>query len=269
MNRLAPVGAAGSAAAVLGLRGVHKTYRLGQHRVPALQGVDLLVMPGEMLALTGPSGSGKSTLLNLAGLIDRPDVGEVRFLGIGVSSLNETQATHLRRDAIGFIFQSFNLVPVMTVADNVDYPLFLAGVSATERARRVAEMLRAVGLSEHAKHRPDALSGGQRQRVAIARALVKNPTLVIADEPTASLDSHTADQVLALMRECGRAQGAAFLIASHDPRLVRSCDRNVAMLDGRIVGAIDSAPRPTNTSSAPQGGLSSPAKPDLLKGVAA
>ncbi len=237
MNPVASVNPAALAPAVLELRGVHKTYRLGQHRVPALQGVDLLVMPGEMLALTGPSGSGKSTLLNLAGLIDRPDAGEVRFRGIGVAGLNETQATQLRRDAIGFIFQSFNLVPVMTVADNVDYPLFLAGVPAAERSRRVADMLRAVGLAEHARHRPDALSGGQRQRVAIARALVKNPSLVIADEPTASLDSHTADQVLALMRECGRAQGAAFLIASHDPRLVRSCDRHVAMLDGCIVGA--------------------------------
>jgi putative ABC transport system ATP-binding protein len=225
------------AAAVLELHSVHKSYRLGQHRVAALQGVDLLVMPGEMLALTGPSGSGKSTLLNLAGLIDRPDAGEVRFRGIDVAGLSEAQATQLRRDAIGFIFQSFNLVPVMTVADNVDYPLFLAGVSAAERARRVAEMLRAVGLAGHATHRPDALSGGQRQRVAIARALVKRPSLVVADEPTASLDSHTADQVLALMRECGRAQGAAFLVASHDPRLVGRCDRHVAMLDGRIVGA--------------------------------
>jgi putative ABC transport system ATP-binding protein len=222
---------------VLELQGVHKTYQLGRHVVPALQGVDLVVQPGEMLALTGPSGSGKSTLLNLAGLIDRPDAGEIVLRGRRVTGIGETEATLIRRDAIGFVFQSFNLVPVMTVADNVDFPLLLAGVAAAERRARVADTLRAVGLEEHARHRPDTLSGGQRQRVAIARALVKNPTLVIADEPTASLDSFTADQVLELMRERGHAQGAAFLIATHDARLVRRCDRVISLLDGRIVVA--------------------------------
>ena len=220
---------------VLEVRGVHKTYRLGEHVVPALRGVDLTLQAGEMLALTGPSGSGKSTLLNIAGLIDRPDAGEVRLRGEAVTGIGETRATLIRRDAIGFVFQSFNLVPVMTVADNVDYPLFLSGRPAAERRERVAQMLQAVGLAEHAKHRPDALSGGQRQRVAIARALVKRPTLVIADEPTASLDSHTADQVLDLMREQGHAQGVAFLIATHDARLLRRCDRTIALLDGQIV----------------------------------
>jgi len=222
-------------ASVLELRGLHKTYHLGKHVVRALQGVDLVVQPGEMLALTGPSGSGKSTLLNLAGLIDQPDAGDVVLRGRTVTRIGETEAALLRRDAIGFVFQSFNLVPVMTVADNVDYPLFLSGVPVRERRERVAQMLAAVGLAEHATHRPDALSGGQRQRVAIARALVKRPTLVIADEPTASLDSHTADQVLDLMREVGHAQGAAFLVATHDARLLRRCDRVVALLDGRIV----------------------------------
>ena len=221
--------------AVLALRGVHKTYRLGQHVVRALQGVDLEVHPGEMLALTGPSGSGKSTLLNLAGLIDRPDRGELHFRGRRVDGIDDAQATLLRRDAIGFVFQSFNLVPVMTVADNVDYPLFLTGVDPHERRRRVAQVLQAVGLSDHAAHRPDALSGGQRQRVAIARALVKQPALVIADEPTASLDSHTADQVLDLMRERGHEQGAAFLVATHDARALRRCDRVIDLRDGRIV----------------------------------
>ena len=223
-----------AARAVIELSGVHKTYRLGQHVVQALQGVDLSVQPGEMVALTGPSGSGKSTLLNLAGLIDRPDRGAVHLRGQRVDGIDETQATLLRRDAIGFVFQSFNLVPVMTVADNVDYPLFLAGVPAAERRERVAQVLRAVGLAEHAAHRPDALSGGQRQRVAIARALVKRPALVIADEPTASLDSHTADQVLDLMRERGHAQGAAFLVATHDARALRRCDRVIDLRDGRI-----------------------------------
>lgn len=219
---------------VVALRGIHKTYRLGMHTIPALQGVDLSVARGELLALTGPSGSGKSTILNLCGLIDTPDRGEIELNGQPVQGLSENALTLLRRDALGFVFQSFNLVPVMTVAENVDYPLFLAGVPAAERRERVADQLAAVGLSEHAHHRPDALSGGQRQRVAIARALVKRPKLVIADEPTASLDSHTADQVLNLMRERGHAQGAAFVIATHDSRLTARCDRVVALLDGRI-----------------------------------
>jgi putative ABC transport system ATP-binding protein len=202
--------------------------------VPALQGVDLTVQRGELLALTGPSGSGKSTILNLCGLIDTPDSGDIVLDGRSVAGLDEVQRTLLRRDALGFVFQSFNLVPVMTVAENVDYPLFIAGVPLAERRERVDAQLRAVGLQDHAKHRPDALSGGQRQRVAIARALVKRPRLVIADEPTASLDSVTADQVLDLMRERGHAEGAAFVIATHDSRLTRRCDRIVALLDGRL-----------------------------------
>jgi len=221
-------------AAAVELRGVRKTYRLGPHVIPALQGVDLSVARGELLALTGPSGSGKSTILNLCGLIDTADAGEIAIDGRLVAGLDETQRTLLRRDALGFVFQSFNLVPVMTVEENVDYPLFIAGVPAAERRERVAAQLDAVGLREHAKHRPDALSGGQRQRVAIARALVKRPRLVIADEPTASLDSHTADQVLALMRERCHAEGAAFIIATHDSRLTQRCDRVLALLDGRL-----------------------------------
>lgn len=220
----------------MALLGVHKTYRLGQHVIPALQGVDLAVQRGELLALTGPSGSGKSTILNLCGLIDAPDAGSIALDGQPTTALAENQRTLLRRDALGFVFQNFNLVPVMTVAENVDYPLFLTGVPAAERRERVAAQLQAVGLQDHAHHRPDALSGGQRQRVAIARALIKRPRLVIADEPTASLDSHTADQVLDLMRERCHAEGAAFVIATHDSRLTRRCDRVVALLDGHIQG---------------------------------
>ena len=223
-----------AAAPVIELRGVRKTYRLGTHTVPALQGVDLRVTAGEMVALTGPSGSGKSTILNLAGLIDAPDAGEVRLRGTTVDARAEHAATLLRRDTIGFVFQGFNLIPVMSVAENVDYPLFLAGLPSAERRTRVAAMLDAVGLTEHAQHRPDALSGGQRQRVAIARALVKRPALVIADEPTASLDSHTAEQMLDLMRDLGHREGASFLIATHDGRLTRRCDRVIALLDGVI-----------------------------------
>jgi putative ABC transport system ATP-binding protein len=220
---------------VVALHAIHKTYRLGSHVIPALQGVDLSVQRGELLALTGPSGSGKSTILNLCGLIDTPDSGDIVLGGQHVNGLNEVQRTLLRRDALGFVFQSFNLVPVMTVAENVDYPLFIAGVPAAERRERVAAQLKAVGLQDHAQHRPDALSGGQRQRVAIARALVKRPKLVIADEPTASLDSHTADQVLDLMRERGHAEGAAFVIATHDSRLSSRCDRILSLLDGHLL----------------------------------
>ena len=220
--------------AVIELQGVHKSYRLGQHLVRALRGVDLQVQAGELLALTGPSGSGKSTILNLCGLIDQADQGCVAIQGRDIAHFSERELTLQRRQTIGFIFQSFNLVPVMTVAENVDYPLFLNGVPEAERKIRVAQQLKAVGLEEHAQHRPDALSGGQRQRVAIARALIKRPALVIADEPTASLDSVTADQVLDLMRERGQAEGAAFVIASHDDRLTRRADRIVHLLDGRL-----------------------------------
>lgn len=219
---------------VIELHGVHKSYQLGQHLVRALRGVDLQVQTGELLALTGPSGSGKSTILNLCGLIDQADQGQVVIQGSDIASFSERELTLQRRQTIGFIFQSFNLVPVMTVAENVDYPLFLNGVPEAERKVRVAAQLKAVGLEEHAQHRPDALSGGQRQRVAIARALIKRPALVIADEPTASLDSVTADQVLDLMRERGQAEGAAFVIASHDERLTRRADRIVHLLDGRL-----------------------------------
>ncbi len=223
-----------SLAPAIELHAVHKTYQLGAHVVKALQGVDLTLQRGELLALTGPSGSGKSTILNLCGLIDYADAGDILLNGVNINQYDETQKTLQRRDTIGFIFQSFNLVPVMTVAENVDYPLFLTGVPVAERRERVAAQLKAVGLHEHAQHLPDALSGGQRQRVAIARALIKRPSLVIADEPTASLDSHTADQVLDLMRERGHAEGVAFIIASHDNRLTSRSDRIVSLLDGRL-----------------------------------
>ncbi len=219
---------------VVEFRKVSKSYTAGKIELPVLHDLSFGIDAGKFVVLLGPSGSGKSTLLHLCGLIDTPDAGEIVLGGTPVQGLDEQARTLLRRDALGFVFQGFNLVPVMTVAENVDYPLFLAGVPAAERRERVAQQLAAVGLQAHAHHRPDALSGGQRQRVAIARALVKRPRLVIADEPTASLDSHTADQVLDLMRERGQAEGAAFVIATHDGRLTRRCDRVVALLDGRI-----------------------------------
>ncbi|MBA5606571.1 ABC transporter ATP-binding protein [Duganella sp. FT3S] len=226
----------------LTLSQVRKTYRMGQHVIPALQGVDLQVRQGQLLALTGPSGSGKSTLLNICGLIDAPDAGQVLFQGEHVDVNDVIAATLRRRDGIGFVFQNFNLVPVMNVFENVEYPLFVAGVPSGERRARVLTILEEVGLGEHARHRPDALSGGQRQRVAIARALVKQPALVIADEPTASLDTVTAGQMLDLMRASAHKHGAAFLIASHDERLTRRADRVIALRDGVIVPSDEERP---------------------------
>jgi putative ABC transport system ATP-binding protein len=191
---------------------------------------------GETVAVTGPSGSGKSTLLNLCGLLDQPDGGEVWFDGAALRGAGEAARSELRRAAIGFVFQSFNLVPVMSAADNVDYPLYLLGVPPRERAGRVARALDRVGLSGFARHRPDQLSGGQRQRVAIARAIVKNPRLVIADEPTANLDAGTAGQVIALMKELAHEQGTSFVIATHDDRMLAHCDRALMLDDGVLAG---------------------------------
>ena len=221
-----------NSAPVVAMRGVSKAYRLGEVQVPALHAADLDVSGGEMVALTGPSGSGKSTLLHIAGLIDNADTGDYALAGTATKSLSEARRTQLRRNAIGFVFQSFNLVPVMTVAENVDYPLFLDGVPRREARERVAAMLARVGLADRAKHRPDELSGGQRQRVAIARALVKQPRLLIADEPTANLDSHTADEVIAVIRALCHEAGTACLIATHDDRLTAHCDRVLALRDG-------------------------------------
>jgi putative ABC transport system ATP-binding protein len=200
--------------------------------VPALRGVSLDVEAGALVALVGPSGSGKSTLLNVCGLIDAPDEGSYVFDGEETRDLRAGDLTRLRRERIGFVFQGFNLVPVLTASENVEVPLLIAGVPRGERKRRVREALEAVGLSGEAGRRPDRLSGGQRQRVAIARALVKRPRLVLADEPTANLDGVTAAQVVDVMRALGRAQGATFLVATHDARLTGHCDRTVALKDG-------------------------------------
>jgi len=217
---------------VVAMRGVSKAYRLGEVQVPALHAANLDVSGGEMVALTGPSGSGKSTLLHIAGLIDTADTGDYALAGTVTTQLNEARRTQLRRNAIGFVFQSFNLVPVMTVAENVEYPLFLDGIPRREARERVAAMLARVGLADRARHRPDELSGGQRQRVAIARALVKQPRLLIADEPTANLDSLTADEVIAVIRGLCHEAGTACLIATHDDRLTAHCDRVLALRDG-------------------------------------
>ncbi len=229
----APLSAAPAPAApLLRLRDVARSYRAGPLVVPALRGVSLDVGAGEFVGLVGPSGSGKSTLLHVCGLIDAPDAGSYALDGQETGRLSPAAWTRLRRERIGFVFQGFNLVPVLTAFENVEIPLLLSGTPRGERRRRVREALEAVGLSAEAGRRPDRLSGGQRQRVAIARALVKRPRLVLADEPTANLDGATAAQVLEVMRAAGGAQGATFLVATHDLRVTHHCDRTVALKDG-------------------------------------
>ena len=219
-------------ASAISLAGIVKHYRMGGEDIPALKGIDLDVPAGAFVAVRGPSGSGKSTLLIVCGLIDAFDAGRYLLAGEDVGGLDETARTLIRRRRIGFVFQSYNLVPVMSVRDNVEYPLLLAELPAAERRARVDEILAQVGLTGLAARRPDQLSGGQRQRVAIARALVKSPTLVIADEPTANLDTATAQQVVDLMRALGTRHGATFLIATHDDRMTAHCDQVRAMTDG-------------------------------------
>ena len=219
---------------VIRLAGVSKTYASGENAVAALRGVSFQANAGEMVALTGPSGSGKSTLLNLCGLIDTPDAGAREFAGLRLDGQSAAQLTRIRREKVGFVFQGFNLVPVMTAYDNVEYPLLLLGAPFAERRKRVLEALERVGLAGYENRLPDALSGGQRQRVAIARALVKSPALVIADEPTGNLDSATAAQIVELLRELTHERGAAAAVATHDERMTRYCDRVVRLVDGAI-----------------------------------
>ncbi len=213
---------------------VSRSYALGAARVPAVRDVTLSIGAGEFVALQGPSGSGKTTLLNLLGLLDRPDEGTVRLDGRDGESLTENERSDLRRDRFGFVFQTFNLIPVLTAEENVAYPLALAGVEARQRRVRARELLASVGLPEKAAVRPDLLSGGQRQRVAIARALANRPAVVFADEPTANLDSHTAEEILDLMREINASAKVAFLFATHDPIVVERARRVVKLHDGAI-----------------------------------
>jgi putative ABC transport system ATP-binding protein len=197
-----------------------------------LRDVTLDVSAGEFVVVQGPSGSGKSTLLNICGLLDTPDRGHYRLGGEDVGTLASAQLTRRRRTLIGFVFQGFHLVPTLTAYENVEYPLLLEAARSGERRQRVTDMLGRVGLAEFLAHRPDQLSGGQRQRVAVARALVKRPRLVIADEPTANLDTAAARQVIDLMHDLGCETRATVLIATHDPRISERCDRVVTLADG-------------------------------------
>lgn len=225
-----------SAPIVARLEDVHKSFKLGDTWVRALRGVDLEVRKGEFTALLGASGSGKSTMLNLLGALDRPDAGKIWISGRETDALDETERSRLRNRQVGFIFQSFNLVPVLTVAENIELPLRVGGeLSASERKRRVDEVIGEVGLTAFRDAKPPKLSGGQRQRVAIARALVHRPALVLADEPTASLDSETTHKIIDLMMELNEKRGVTFLFSTHDEKLMNRVTRTVRLQDGRIL----------------------------------
>ncbi len=215
------------------LAGVSRTFQVGEEAVHALADVDLTVAAGEHLAIIGPSGSGKSTLLNLLGLLDRPTTGTYRLDGDDVSALADAERTRLRREAIGFVFQFFHLVPRLTAVDNVALPMVFAGVPRAERRARAAAALEQVGLAGRAAHRPDQLSGGERQRVAIARATVMGPRLLLADEPTGNLDSTSGRQVLDLLEGMNR-EGLTLVVITHDPEIAARPHRHIPLRDGRV-----------------------------------
>jgi putative ABC transport system ATP-binding protein len=213
---------------------VTRKFPFDHREVTALDRASLRVVAGEFLAISGPSGSGKSTLLNLIGCIDKPTSGRIRIEGIDTGTLSPSRMTDLRRKKIGFVFQTFNLIPVFTAAENVEFPLLVQGFDARERRRRVAEALESVGLAERAHHRPDLLSGGERQRVAVARAIVHRPSLVLADEPTANLDTRNATQLIDLMRDLNQTLGLTFIFSTHDQRLLEHTGRIVRLTDGHV-----------------------------------
>jgi putative ABC transport system ATP-binding protein len=216
------------------LLGVEKTYRAGSVAVKAVRGVTLTIAAQRFTMLVAPSGAGKTTLLNLIGGIDRPTAGSVEVAGTAIARLGDNALSDFRARHIGFIFQSFSLVPVLSAYENVEYPLLLAGTPAGTRRRTAMAMLEAVGLGEQRNQRPNQLSGGQKQRVAIARALVKRPALVLADEPTANLDSKTGADIVALMRRMQQESHTTFLFATHDPHLISQADTIVTLRDGQL-----------------------------------
>ncbi len=219
---------------LLSLERVTKAYRMGQVEVLALRGVDLELAEGEFLAIMGPSGSGKSTLLHIAGLLDRPTSGRVLWQGEDVTGLRSARLAELRGRHIGFVFQTFNLIPTLTAQENVELPLVFQGVPAGERRKRAGELLAAVGLSARARHRPGQLSGGERQRVAIARALAADPKLILADEPTGNLDSTSGREILALLAELNEA-GKTLVLVTHDAEAASVAKEVLRMRDGMFV----------------------------------
>ena len=213
-----------------------RDYVTPAHTVQALRGVDLMVDLGQFVAVRGRSGSGKTTLLNMIGGLDRPTSGRVRVAGLDVTTMEEADLARLRRDHLGFIFQSFGLIPILTAAENVEIPLRLVEAGVAYRQERVRILLELVGLGERAQHRPHELSGGEQQRVAIARALANGPQLLLADEPTGQLDSHTGRSIMNLLLALVRSENVAAIVATHDPTIIDLADRVIDLLDGRIVG---------------------------------
>lgn len=222
------------ASPVLEAEGLAKTHRLGETEVPALRQASLRIDRCEFCVLSGPSGSGKSTLLHLLGLLDRPDAGEIHLQGQRVDDADERTLDRLRRDHLGFVFQQFNLVPVLSALENVELPLYASGMGRQARREKAAHLLAAVGLSDRLGNRPHQLSGGQQQRVAIARALVRDPALILADEPTANLDSRTSEALLDLLHTLQQQCATSFLVATHDPRVMARAHRVVRLADGVI-----------------------------------
>ena len=219
---------------VVALRDVTKLYQQGSLDVQALRGLDLTVHKGEFTALIGPSGSGKTTTLNLVGGLDSPTSGSVTVEGVDLGTLNRKELSRLRRDRIGFVFQSYNLIPVLTAYENAEMVMWVQGVPAPERRKRVTELLHAVGLEGLEDRKPTELSGGQQQRVAIARAIASDPAVVLADEPTANVDSETAEMLISLMETLNRDRGVTFLFSTHDDRVVERVKRVVRLVDGRV-----------------------------------
>ena len=222
---------------IVELQGVYKNYPLGKLVVTALQDINVSIDSGDFVSIAGPSGSGKTTLLNLIGCVDTATQGRVIVDGLDTSTMAERDLTKLRLEKLGFIFQSFNLVGVLDAFQNVEFPLLLQGrMSKAQRKERVDSLLHQVGLDEHKLHRPNELSGGQRQRVAIARALVTVPKIVLADEPTANLDSKTGGSIIDLMKSMNESQGTTFIFSTHDPRVMGYADRVIELVDGQVTG---------------------------------
>ena len=220
--------------ALIELVGIERVFHLGDTEVHALSKLDLVINDGEYVAIMGQSGSGKSTLLNLLGMLDRPDAGVYRLEGIDVTTLSPDEQAKIRSQRIGFVFQSFHLVPRLTAAENIALPMMLAGIPAVERARRVDKALQDFGLDKRSDHRPDQLSGGQRQRVAIARATIMQPAMILADEPTGNLDRATGEEVMHLL-EGLNASGVTLLVVTHDPVLGARASRQLVMEDGKLI----------------------------------
>ena len=217
------------------LTDVTRIYKIGEVETRALNGVSLAIESGEFTSLVGPSGSGKTTLLQLIGCLDQPTSGKVVIAGMETTGLSRNQRADLRKGTIGFVFQFFALIPTLTAYENIEMPLLLNGKNAAERKQRVMELLSAVGMTDRANNRPDQLSGGQQQRVAVARALATDPKLILADEPTANLDTENGEQVMEIMKKLNKETGTTFVFATHDPRVIKYAGRVVTLQDGLIV----------------------------------